>query len=889
VFAWITDRLRGTRKPVPDSVTDRATLLDRVRRLARLSPRRRRAHEDTLLAALSHADPEVQAEARRMVRFAYTFEELNERLRGGRAAPAAAELLGALDHDSVVEVLLSLAARATDPQVRDAAARGLCHQPADRVVSAALEAMDSDQPDADAASAAVLRALGEPAVRLLTAALSAPRRQVRLGAVRALAVIGGDSAADAVAGVVQDPAEDVRAEAVRVLAALRPAADDGAVSCLADPSAAVRVEAATALAKADTADAAAHIARFLRACADDPDFEVADQEFLGAIAGMKSLSGEVFLSVLNGRNQSFAVSLALALEERGVVDSWLEDLPAALAAYARCLKDLLRGVAALGAREPFLRALEAPSSKVRAFGAHVLGECRCEEAAPALGALLTDEHPDVRRTALDALVGIEPSQGAAAAIEALTDPSPKVREAAVSALAEASNLGGLKSDAPLALPAPSGPGANVRVTYGLPVAMSQALGKLAPGDAPTGIEGQDAVLSGSAAIGRALRDPSARVRARAARALGEVGTSASAHALVERTLNDEDADVRMACAETLGQAPAAGVSEALCRALREGDAETRRRAAIALERVGDRAGAPTLLNALQDADAEVRRLAGRALWAIADSAMGEVLLEHLHSPDPAVRAAIAGLLGKVHAPYGLEPVANRLEDPHCRVRAAAANALGVMGEMAQPALPRLAAALADPDPYVRCRAADAMGRMGAAAADHLPRLLDALDDDEEAVREAVRRCAVGLANMGALTPFVDALRDEVRRERVRRVLMHVSLPVMRILLRMAYDANSHAGEQLLDIVAEALRKRGSFDECHKDILSLDPTVRLSGLEALGLMATPEAVALIAQAMQNDPLPSLRARAGEILETIQPPVPTPPGLPAPSEAPPEVAE
>jgi len=269
--------------------------------------------------------------------------------------------------------------------------------------------------------------------------------------------------------------------------------------------------------------------------------------------------------------------------------------------------------------------------------------------------------------------------------------------------------------------------------------------------------------------------------------------------------------------------------------------------------------------------------------------MGEVLLEHLHSPDPAVRAAIAGLLGKVHAPYGLEPVANRLEDPHCRVRAAAANALGVMGEMAQPALPRLAAALADPDPYVRCRAADAMGRMGAAAADHLPRLLDALDDDEEAVREAVRRCAVGLANMGALTPFVDALRDEVRRERVRRVLMHVSLPVMRILLRMAYDANSHAGEQLLDIVAEALRKRGSFDECHKDLLSLDPTVRLSGLEALGLMATPEAVALIAQAMQNDPLPSLRARAGEILETIQPPVPTPPGLPAPSEAPPEVAE
>jgi len=124
---------------------------------------------------------------------------------------------------------------------------------------------------------------------------------------------------------------------------------------------------------------------------------------------------------------------------------------------------------------------------------------------------------------------------------------------------------------------------------------------------------------------------------------------------------------------------------------------------------------------------------------------------------------------------------------------------------------------------------------------------------------------------------------------VRRVLMHVGLPVMRILLRMAYDTNSSAGEQLLDIVAEALRKRGSFDECRKDLLSLDPTVRLSGLEALGLMATPEAVALIAQAMQNDPLPSLRARAGEILETIQPPAPAPSQLPAASETAPEPVE
>ena len=884
MLSRIADYLGVRRQRLPEAA-DRIGVIGRLRMLARLSARKRMAHEGFLLSTLTHADPDVRAEAARVVRFAYTFQELEERLRGGRSAVAAAELLGALDHDGVVEVLFSLAAQAEGSQVRQAAVRGLRQQPVEPVVSAALQRLDGDQATRDA-SAAVLRALGEPALRLLMAALSAPRRQVRLGAIRALEIIGGERAASAVAQVIRDPAEEVRAEAVRVLAALRPGTvDDGVLSCLADPAMPVRLQAATALAKADTAAAGSHVARFLQACSDDPGFEVADQEFLASIAVMKSLPQEAFLSLLNGRNQSFAVSLALALEESGTLDSWLAALPAAEPAAARHLKELLRAAAGLGAREPFLRALEAPAARVRAFAAHVIGECRYEEAAPALGLLLTDEDPDVRRTVLAALVRIQPSQGAAAAIEALGDPSPKVRGAAVSALAAAASLGGLKSGSQLALPPASGAGLAVRRTYGLPVAMSQALGKLALSAGPEGDpEGRDALLSGSAAIGRALRDPSPHVRAKAARALGEIGAGTLAHALVERALNDDDADVRAACAQTMGRSPSAEVSEALCRALREGHVEMRRRAATAVESLGDPSSAPTLLNALQDPDSEVRRLAGRALWAIADTAMGEVLLEHLHSPDPAVRAAIAGLLGKVRAPYALEPVASRLEDPHPRVRAAAVNALGAMGEAALPALPRLAAALTDPDPFVRVRAADALGRMGAAAAAHVARILHALDDDDETVRAAVRRCAVGLANQGALTPFVEALRDDLRRDRARRVLMQVELPVMRILLRMAYDVNSTVGEQLLEIVAEALRRRGSFDECRSDLLSLDPTVRLSGLEALGLMATPEAVAFIAQAMQNDPLPSLRARAAEILEAIQPPASAPASLPPARELP-----
>jgi hypothetical protein len=54
------------------------------------------------------------------------------------------------------------------------------------------------------------------------------------------------------------------------------------------------------------------------------------------------------------------------------------------------------------------------------------------------------------------------------------------------------------------------------------------------------------------------------------------------------------------------------------------------------------------------------------------------------------------------------------------------------------------------------------------------------------------------------------------------------------------------------------------------------------------MATPESVALIAGAMQNDPLPSLRSRAAEILETIRLPAGEPAQAPVARGALPDAA-
>jgi HEAT repeat protein len=110
------------------------------------------------------------------------------------------------------------------------------------------------------------------------------------------------------------------------------------------------------------------------------------------------------------------------------------------------------------------------------------------------------------------------------------------------------------------------------------------------------------------ALAFGMRDVSARVRRRAARAIGDQGPAAHvALQLLVSGLKDPDPSVRRDCAGALGRLGPAAHSAAPLLVSLLGDAESRTRAvlAVAIKRIG-RAALPALLNGLTSDSADLR-------------------------------------------------------------------------------------------------------------------------------------------------------------------------------------------------------------------------------------------------------------------------------------------
>ena len=110
----------------------------------------------------------------------------------------------------------------------------------------------------------------------------------------------------------------------------------------------------------------------------------------------------------------------------------------------------------------------------------------------------------------------------------------------------------------------------------------------------------------------ALRDPDSDVRARAARALGQLRAQAAATAL-RTALGDENADVRKQAAWALGRIRDDAAVDGLLNLLRDPVQGVRERAAWALGTLQNPAAVDGLVAALEDADAAVQE---RIAWAL---------------------------------------------------------------------------------------------------------------------------------------------------------------------------------------------------------------------------------------------------------------------------------
>jgi HEAT repeat protein/energy-coupling factor transporter ATP-binding protein EcfA2 len=217
------------------------------------------------------------------------------------------------------------------------------------------------------------------------------------------------------------------------------------------------------------------------------------------------------------------------------------------------------------------------------------------------------------------------------------------------------------------------------------------------------------------------------------------------------------------------------VQESFLRALKGEDARLRWRAAEALGRLGavDPEIIRALQEVLKDEDALVRRSAAEALGQLraADEETIRALQEVLKDEDSWVRwraAEVLGFLGAVD-PEVIRALREALKDKNALVRWNAAEALGRLRAADEKTIQALQEALKDEDSWVRWRAAGALGRLGAAdegtiqaLEETIRALLRALKDEDALVRVSAAGALglLGAADEETIRALLEALRDE---------------------------------------------------------------------------------------------------------------------------------
>ena len=142
------------------------------------------------------------------------------------------------------------------------------------------------------------------------------------------------------------------------------------------------------------------------------------------------------------------------------------------------------------------------------------------------------------------------------------------------------------------------------------------------------------------ALGRALRDPDADVRRRAASALIIVPPEPVKDEVITVAKKDPSAEVRRFAVEAaagLSDQREAAVAVASC--LRDNSADVRRYACEVLARIGTKQLTPALLSLFQDADEDVRWKAVEAVAGFVDPAAKDALADALWDPSPRVALA----------------------------------------------------------------------------------------------------------------------------------------------------------------------------------------------------------------------------------------------------------
>ena len=435
-------------------------------------------------------------------------------------------------------------------------------------------------------------------------------------------------------------------------------------------------------------------------------------ERLGALGSSRAI--EPLIRALGDGDKEVRKAAALALAKLGET-TWKRDVDGGPTADIRRLgaSDDPRAVLAI------IRALEVGTDFMRRDAARLLCNRKDPRAVGPLVKALDDDDRDVRRNAVDALEELPSDRTLAPLLKALGHGSARVRSGAVHALRRVRDDRVVRGVAAAledrdtevrraAAAALRHPGFRVpRVVGPLLAALGdddagvrehaqQALGAMKPettvepltdalaSDAPAVRLGAVAVLGelgdprATAPLIRAMGDGQAQVRDAAAKAVRDTKDRNLCKLLIE-ALGDESAELRAGAAEVLGwrgEAPEAGATAPLTRALQDPSEAVRKAAAetLASPQFAGRA-AEALFEVLGDPEPGVRAAAVKGVRAAEDPRIPDALIRCLGDADPRVRRAAASALGDRADERALVPLVETLSDDNPHVRKIAARAL----------------------------------------------------------------------------------------------------------------------------------------------------------------------------------------------------------------------
>jgi HEAT repeat protein len=352
---------------------------------------------------------------------------------------------------------------------------------------------------------------------------------------------------------------------------------------------------------------------------------------------------------------------------------------------------------------------------------------------------------------------------------------------------------------------------------------------------------------------RLANDSSAAVRATAVHTLGGADPDARLDAL-SRALADPDPDVRATAVETLPEGIESEAASLLVPALEDEDERVWRASLRHLAALPDE-DLPVVWSALRGSAPRKREALVRAIEAVDVHRLARLAAEHARSESAGDRGMAVDLAARAATPEATSLVLGALEDPDPTVRRRAASALSTLRVAS--AVGALARTLTDPQAEVRVEAVRALALIDD---DMVPDvLLAALKDPEVRVREMATEALTRWQSPAVARRLAGALSSPDLRRPAGEVLERMGRVVVEPLTEVAVgpdpDAAAAAGT-LLERIAGAQGFVAALS-------SIDPAVRLRGVQVLGAIGGPVAAEALTSAL-TDPDVMVRSRAAMLI-------------------------